>query len=176
MTETSLMKDRETDKAYAKYVAGPGDLTEAELHAVLFAHALRLCWQELKEHRTDLASDACWKAFKNLDGFQGKSKFSTWFHRIVLNTITSAKRLEARLSEVGLEMVGEAAASGGSNPEAHRLFEQLQEGLTAEELVLWQFKLKGVAEGTIATALKLTTEGVRSRWFRLKKKLLKRLS
>lgn len=33
----------------------------------------------------DVAQEAFIKAFKNLDSFKGESRFSTWFHRIVVN-------------------------------------------------------------------------------------------
>lgn len=172
------MKDRETDRAWEQYRFGKStglglQDVEESLHAALYKHALRVCYTELNEHRSDIASDACWKAFRNLGGFRGKSKFSTWFHRIVLNTITSAKRTQIRLAEVGLEHAeGHAFTPDAIGP---RFAEQLRDVMNKEELALWDFKLRGVGERELAKSLGLTVEGVRSRWFRLRKKLLKHI-
>ncbi len=38
----------------------------------------------------DLAQDVLLRAFRSLDGFQGRSKFTTWLYRIAMNTVHDA--------------------------------------------------------------------------------------
>jgi RNA polymerase sigma-70 factor (ECF subfamily) len=45
-----------------------------------------------QEEAMDLVQDAFLKAFENLNKFNGKSSFYTWFYRILINTCLDARR------------------------------------------------------------------------------------
>ena len=50
----------------------------------------------------DLASTAVAKAWQSLDTFKGRSKFSTWFHRIVTNHVSDFYRHKAAAEPVSV--------------------------------------------------------------------------
>lgn len=59
----------------------------------------------------DVLQIAYVKAFRSLDGFDGRSSFGTWLHRIVANAAVDELRRIARRGEVDLEALeGRAAA------------------------------------------------------------------
>lgn len=59
--------------------------------------AFRIC--EDQPEAEDIAQNAFVKAFRNLHTFQGNSKFSTWFYRIVYNTAISEVRKAVHKTE-----------------------------------------------------------------------------
>jgi RNA polymerase sigma-70 factor (ECF subfamily) len=63
----------------------------------------------------DIAQDSFERAFSALGTFNGRSAFSTWLHRIVVNRALNVRRSEARLihAETG-EEEGSLEAPGGS--------------------------------------------------------------
>ena len=53
----------------------------------------------------DEVQNACWKAFEHLGQFQQEAKFSTWFHRIVVNQCLMRLRQQKRSRFVYLDDV-----------------------------------------------------------------------
>lgn len=47
----------------------------------------------------EIVQDAFFKAYKAIDQFRGKAKFSTWLYRIVFNTAISKSRLQQLRTE-----------------------------------------------------------------------------
>ena len=94
---------REEDHALVR-AAGGGDVRAFEvlyrrharrIHAVLW----RLCGHEARAE--DLVQDAFVRAWQALPGFRFESAFSTWLHRLAVNT--ALMDLRARKSRVALE-------------------------------------------------------------------------
>lgn len=147
---------------------------EEELYKLLFRHAMAVCWLVCKESRPDVANESVFRAMKNAKTFKGNAKFSTWFQTIVTNLIKTTKRREAALKEVGLDTIPE---TGFQTTDAEALLDvhTLRAELEPEEREFLDMKLRGENEAEISEKLGLTAEGVRSKWFRLRKKLSKRL-
>jgi RNA polymerase sigma-70 factor (ECF subfamily) len=63
----------------------------------------------------DVAQDSFERAFSALETFNGRSAFSTWLHRIVVNRALNVRRSERRLVHVDLdeERARVEASSGG---------------------------------------------------------------
>ena len=61
------------------------------------AFTLALSITKNKEDAEEVAQDAFIKAYKNLESFQGKSKFSTWLYKIVYRTALSKVRIKKQL-------------------------------------------------------------------------------
>ncbi|MEQ9568903.1 MAG: RNA polymerase sigma factor [Longimicrobiales bacterium] len=57
----------------------------------------------------DAVQNAFLKAFRNLDGFRGESRFRTWLLSIVVNEARGALRRRTRRRESGLDDVGPVA-------------------------------------------------------------------
>lgn len=68
-----------------------------------------------REDAEDLAQDTFVKAFRNIAGFQGRSKFYTWLYAIGLNVVISHRR------KMGVRRrVAHLSLSEGDEREAHR--------------------------------------------------------
>mgnify|MGYP003445826784 CR=1 FL=1 len=70
------------------------------------------------EDARDIVQDAFLNAFKNLDKFEGNSRFSTWLHRIAVNAALMKLRTRKRRPEQSIEALqsGSAAPSSRSQP------------------------------------------------------------
>lgn len=58
----------------------------------------------------DVSQEALIRAWKALPGFRGDAKFSTWLHRITVNTAWTHKKRARRHTGAPLDEVGELAA------------------------------------------------------------------
>jgi RNA polymerase sigma factor (sigma-70 family) len=151
------------------------DDLRTELHKMLLAHAMSVCWLQLREYRPDVASYCVIKAFQKLDHFRGDSKFSTWFHRICLNACTSNLRNKLRQAEVPLDSVGEKGTENESAILARLELEKIREHLSGDDRVFLQWKLENLDETAIAEITGLSLSGVRAKWSRIRKRILRLL-
>jgi RNA polymerase sigma-70 factor (ECF subfamily) len=163
-------EERNGDVVYAEYMASPMPELEAELHTQLCDHANRLIWLRLHEVQPDIVDEAVARAMSHLNDFKGGSRFTTWFTRIVLNACNTHLRTKMRRRESPLVYEG-AGADIESAVHATMEVERMMRSLPPDEREFLEWKLVGESEQDIAEKLGLTTEGVRSRWHRLKKKL-----
>ncbi len=85
-------------------------LVQLHQHEV-FALAVRLVGD--RELAADVAQEALVRAWRGLAGFRGDAKFSTWLHRITVNTARSTQRRwnRHRITPID-EAVAEVAATG----------------------------------------------------------------
>jgi RNA polymerase sigma factor (sigma-70 family) len=176
-----VVHKRNEDVVFGEYAIAEGDAKKAlgeELCKLLFQHALAICWLELREHRPDIANYSVFKAISYSKKFRGEARFSTWFHKIVLNQCKSRIRNKLRLAEKSLEDLnaGEEAVLAVASVADHKLqFASLAKGLSAKEQQLLDWKLEGRDEGYIADQIGYTKAGVRTLWHRLKKRLVRKL-
>lgn len=112
----------------------------------------------------DLAQDFCQetfvRAFTRLDEFQGRSKFSTWLHRVAVNTSLNGMRRLARTREheKAHESYDELPAAAVAKPDSdsllrrylHRAIDELGEGMRA---VFVMHEVEGYSHLEIAEAL-----------------------
>jgi RNA polymerase sigma-70 factor (ECF subfamily) len=81
----------------------------------VFTLALRLVGD--RELAADVAQDALVRAWRALPKFRGDAKFSTWLHRITVNTAWSTSRRWRRHRLESLEVATESIPAGGVTPE-----------------------------------------------------------
>lgn len=60
----------------------------------------------------DVAAESFEAAFASLPGFNGRSSFATWLHRIVVNRALNTVRRERRLVPAGVDAVGDERQAG----------------------------------------------------------------
>lgn len=72
-----------------------------ELGPRLLATAVRMLGNE--DDAREAVQDAFLQAFRNIQNFDGKSKFSTWMHRIVINACLMKLRTRRRKPSVSIE-------------------------------------------------------------------------
>lgn len=75
-----------------------------------------------EEDAKDIYQEAFLRVYRGLPGFRGKSQFSTWLYRVVVNVCLSYRRKRLRLKTVPLEhhefdRPAAATVTGGATPE-----------------------------------------------------------
>jgi RNA polymerase sigma factor (sigma-70 family) len=160
------------DELYDRWTqASPEERPEIErqLYPKLMKHARAVVWMELEEENPDLVQEIVAAAMR-LDRFAGKSKFSTWVQGIAKNQIKEELRSRTRRRRVIDENVefDEEGEIVGWEPLDHTIdmtLEELGEGLSDEEKVLYNAMLDGKEQNEIAAELgTLTTRTVAFTW------------
>lgn len=127
----------------------------------------------------EAAQDAFVKAYKSLNSFQGKSKFSTWIYRIAYNQCISVIRKKVRM----IDMVGEvpegevsegeingldAIAAQERSKYLHMALEALGE---TDSVVVTLFYYEEFSLEEIAEVTGLTSSNIRIKLHRSRKKM-----
>lgn len=139
----------------------------------------------------DVAQEAFLKAYRALPGFRGDSAFYTWLYRIAINTaknyLVAAKRRpvdydldlqdpdqydrQARLKDI--DTPEGLALSGEIRQTVEKSIEQLPEDLRTAIILR---ELEGMSYEEIAVAMECPVGTVRSRIFRAREAIAKRLA
>jgi RNA polymerase sigma-70 factor (ECF subfamily) len=90
------------------------ELVRLHQHEV-FTLAVRLVAD--RELAADVAQEALVRAWRALPGFRGDAKFSTWLHRITVNTAWSTRRRWRRHDTEPMDVALETQAADGLAPE-----------------------------------------------------------
>lgn len=127
----------------------------------------------------EAAQDAFVKAYKSLNSFQGKSKFSTWIYRIAYNQCISVIRKKVRM----IDMVGEVPEGEVSEGEINGLdaisaqerSKYLQLAMEAlgetDSVVVTLFYYEEFSLEEIAEVTGLTSSNIRIKLHRSRKKM-----
>jgi RNA polymerase sigma-70 factor, ECF subfamily len=138
----------------------------------------------------DVTQDAFLKAYRALDGFRGESAFYTWLYRIAVNTVKNHLVAQGRRppggdleADVAEQMDLGARLRENGTPERHLLTDEIartvQQALDAlpddlrTAIVLRE--LEGMSYEEIANAMDCPIGTVRSRIFRAREAIDKRL-
>jgi len=138
----------------------------------------------------DVTQEAFLKAYRALAGFRGESAFYTWLYRIAVNTVKNHMVARSRRppgDDVDAEMaeqmdLGERLREGGT-PERHLLTDEIARTVQAaldalpEDLrtAIVLRELEGMSYEEIANAMDCPIGTVRSRIFRAREAIDKRL-
>lgn len=151
----------------------------------VFALAYRLTLAD-REAALDLSQEVLFRLARNIGTFKGKSSFSTWVHRIAVNTWMSARRRESRWTRMIRPLQPALAARERECPDrsgdparivSSRLFlrdlRATVQKLPAKQQLVFQLKtlqgmsipevaeLTGMAQGTVKAHLFRATRKVR---------------
>lgn len=133
-----------------------------------------------KEEAEEVAQDAFVKAYKNLKGFKGKSKFSTWLYSIVYNTAISRLRRQKH-EMVQIEDTQIANTEFGDTRDAYYLLQEeerkkyihkILQALEEEEsylVTLYYYEENSLDE--IASITGMTKNNIKVKIFRARKKM-----
>lgn len=144
---------------------------EDQLLAALSRHGHAVVWLEMHDRRPEIVNEALYRAYRGLKKFRGDSKISTWFHTIVVNLCKRERKREGRRREVPLEAASATRAGEAVSYDVGKLFESLN----PEDREFAERKLANIPDDALAEHYGLSNAGVRSRWHRIKKQLLKSL-
>jgi len=133
-----------------------------------------------KEDAEELTQDVFLKAFRKLDTFKGDCSFSTWLFRIAYNTAISATRKKRiilpLIDEKMLETVSEEMLDKVfEDDENEYRLQQLEEAITRlsveDKTLITLYYTDGKSIAEIAGMLELTTDNVKIKLFRVRKKI-----
>ncbi len=124
------------------------------------------------EERKDLEQEVLLQAWKGFPSFRGEAKFSTWLHRVALNTILTQKR-RPRLVERSEALERSAAAVHDPAPahdDAERLRQAIRQ-LPETDRALIALHLDGFDNGEVAGILGISANHVGVKLHRIKTRL-----
>lgn len=124
------------------------------------------------EERKDLEQEVLLQAWKGFTSFRGEAKFSTWLHRVALNTILTQKR-RPRLVERSEALERSAAAVHDPAPahdDAERLRQAIRQ-LPETDRALIALHLDGFDNGEVAGILGITANHAGVKLHRIKTRL-----
>lgn len=134
----------------------------------------------VKEDAEELAQDTFLKAFRKLDSFRGDCSFSTWLFRIGYNTAISATRKrkiifpvvdESQLENVADEEVETIFDNENDEDLLQRLEDAIEKLNTEEKTLITLYYLEDKPVAEVSEILQLSTENVRVKLYRIRKKL-----
>jgi RNA polymerase sigma-70 factor (ECF subfamily) len=124
------------------------------------------------EERKDLEQEVLLQAWKGFPSFRGEAKFSTWLHRVALNTILTQRR-RPRLVERSEALERSAAAVHDPAPahdDAERLRQAIRQ-LPETDRALIALHLDGFDNGEVAGILGISANHVGVKLHRIKTRL-----
>jgi RNA polymerase sigma factor (sigma-70 family) len=127
---------------WRSHVASGTQETEAALAKHLLRHARRITHTILQRIDDDIAQRATIHVLRNLDTFEGRSAFSTWFHSIVANMCYYALRQQYRTKLQELKDFHAIAELNDSSVE----LTCLRKKLSQRENAILDWKLSGAPE------------------------------
>jgi RNA polymerase sigma-70 factor (ECF subfamily) len=152
--------------------------------AKIFTVAFRITRN--REDAQDVVQQSFHKAFMHLGRFQGKSSFSTWLTRIVINEALMCLRRKRTVKEISLEGTksepegifpmeisdpGESPADMYEQQERARLLWHAMDHLSAEFRTVLRFQLEERTVGETAEILGVRIGTLKARLFRARQKL-----
>ena len=132
----------------------------------------------------DVTQETFIKAFRSLPGFQFRSQFSTWLHRIAVNLCLSRLRAARRHPLVALGDVVQRLRSGRGRPGEDLARKDLAARIEAavatlppkQRAVFLLRHREGLAYAEIAATLERSEGGVRANYFQALQKLKRELT
>jgi RNA polymerase sigma-70 factor, ECF subfamily len=142
----------------------------------VFRVALRMLGDPVEAQ--DASQDALIQAWLGLPGFGGRSAFSTWLYRIVVNrclNLLAARRPACELLEVSLAAVGEPAEEAEMRERLAALVAAILALPGEQRSALVLRELEGLSYEEIATVLGVSVAAVKARLHRARAELARRL-
>ena len=152
---------------YEKWKLDPSEANLNQLIESLTNHAKSICWNKIPDHRQEhewIVNGAVASAVTGLEKFRGESKFSSWFHRIVLNECNMYLRgIEGKdsISIGDLKQDVEAPAIEDALEYKHIL--ELIDDLPEDDQLILGLPTEGFPDDAIAEIIGSTSGSVRAR-------------
>lgn len=176
---SAKLKEREekTFQAYRKSKWSDEKL-EAELYALLFQHACRVCQRLLDSDVEDAAQEIVLKAFLNMPLFENESRFTTWFHKIALNHVRDALAKRKKLAAISLEGLPygqEPAVDVAGEIEGQILVDEVLSRLSDEDKLRLELRMDEATFREIGEATGDNRNTARKKFTKLVEKISRRL-
>ena len=127
----------------------------------------------------EAAQDSFMKAYKNLNKFEGKSKFSTWLYRIAFNTAisyTRKKRVQTtHIDEIRIRKYDSISDNLEADDRSTQIALAMKKLLPMDATLLDLFYLKELSLEEISTVTNLKSNAIKVKLFRARKRMAKEL-
>lgn len=161
----------EVNEVFAEWRQSKDPALLERLAELMTQHATAVAYLVLGQRNLEVAQDAVMKGLESLESFRGDSLFSTWFHAVATNTARDRLRKEIAARKQ-VELTDDLIAI---EPQLSALeLEELTRELDPTDQEFVRDKLEGLVETEMTEKYGLTPEGIRSRWFRIRKSILRR--
>lgn len=181
---TRVIGDRPGDrldkswKLFIETVGVLGGVSHVTLDNMLLkameSHAYAITSSVFGHRRPDVVNEALMRAWGSLEKFQGRSRFSTWFHRIVLNVCKAHGARETREKEKFVSLSTKEVLDlycEFSQSSTDTAFRKAWNVLTPGERDFMDDMLHSLRDAEVAAKWGLSLSGVRGRWHRIKRKI-----
>jgi len=140
-------------------------------------HASKVCWMVLHFHDPHLIDEIVQDTILELDRFEKRSSFTTWFHsralnrcRVELKKIIRRREVPFTGNEERIEEVGGSGFHYDANDSI--LLDQITKKLSPKERKILTMKISsGYTDKEIAEILGYTRQWIQTEWKRLRDKL-----
>lgn len=149
------------------------DALQVDLINALRGHARAVAYGLWGIAPEEVIERIIWEALRNIHKFEGRSKFSTWFHVFAKRQCVRAGMNRRRDEKRELVLTDEHTShSEARQLEARMLVEKILGSLEGDSRAILQLRLEGLNWEETAERLGLTSEVARQRWSRLKQEIL----
>jgi len=169
-----MQTDLDVNPVFKTWQESTGEQKDAalfELVKKLETFARTICWQRLPDYRSEfgpLINDIVWRVIGKSNSFNGKSQFSTWVYRIIVNECNRLLRKRKELYETSLE---ETLQTETPDVDARIDVVGFLDILDGDDHTLFRMVIEGEDFNTIGKKLKITRNTALQRWNRLRGKL-----
>lgn len=123
--------------------------------------------------RNDLYQEIVFNAWKSIQSFQGKSKFSTWLYQVALNTILTFNRKSKKpisYHEAMEDLIVSEPPQSDKREDIQRLYQAIRQ-LSETDRVIITLNLEGYENPEIADILGITPNYIGVKLYRIKNQL-----
>lgn len=151
-------------------------LQQLQLHKGI-VYKISKMYEEDPENRADLVQEIIFQLWKSYDGFQQKSKFSTWMYRVSLNTaLTFFKKKKKENSKITFSNeefhIKEENYNSEKDEQIELFYKAVQELNKIEKALIFLY-LEGQTYTDISKNLGISEVNARVKLSRIKEKLQK---
>jgi len=179
--ETSRMADADSNLVLRSQHADPAAFEELIRQHQRMVHALTYRMTGSLADAEDLAQETFLRAYEQIGGFRGTSKFSTWLYRIAVNTCLNWRQSEIRRQQLYAQAAEEFSAhraddAGGVRDEADAVQAALLKLPAKQRAAIVLTIYDGLKHAEAAQVLSCSETTVSWRVFAAKRKLKKLLT
>ena len=123
--------------------------------------------------RNDIYQEVLYNAWRGINSFQGKSKFSTWLYQVALNTILTYNRTSKKTSLANNDvedLIVPVAPQTEKKEEVQRLYQAIRKLVETDRIII-TLHLEGYDNPEIADILGISSNYVGVKLFRIKNQL-----
>lgn len=136
------------------------------------SHAAKVCWMVLHRYQSDIVSEIADDALLDLEKFEGRSLFSTWFHVRAVRRCRLELRRARRRKEVSLSDPNIKNLLARDTHDVRSSVGAILDRLSPEDREFIRLKIEeGLTDKELSDAMGISRQAVQRLWKELRKRL-----